>query len=245
MPSANATRQSGKEAKQPSSRNPSFKQTRALRTRENLLDAAGILLAEIGIDRISTNLICARAGVTPPAFYYNFEDKYAVIEALGCRLLERQGAVLKHWLACHASSNSPSYNFDKLVLELIRVIEAEPGGVWISRALHAMPKLIHVRLTMHRSITDNIANACRASCPDLSRDILWRRVRLMVEFGYIAGELVTEEDRIPRSDIIAEAARLLRWMSRGNVLADYPAKTGGLRCAQGRASLCDASKIAP
>ncbi|MFN5821845.1 MAG: TetR/AcrR family transcriptional regulator [Novosphingobium sp.] len=41
-------------------------QKRALATYERLLDAAGELLAEVGVERISTNLVAARAGVSPP-----------------------------------------------------------------------------------------------------------------------------------------------------------------------------------
>src|ERR1700754_4768107 len=77
---------------------PYPKQERAQATYERLLDVAGELLAEVGIDRITTNLICARAGVTPPALYRYFEDKYAVLEALGRRLMERQNIVLERWV---------------------------------------------------------------------------------------------------------------------------------------------------
>ena len=73
------------------------KQERAQQTYELLLDVAGELLAEVGIDRISTNLICTRAGLTPPALYRYFKDKYSVLEALGLRLMERQNAVLEAW----------------------------------------------------------------------------------------------------------------------------------------------------
>ena len=69
-----------------------------MQTRERLLDVAGELLGEVGIERISTNMICARAGVTPPALYRYFKDKYAVLEALGRRLMDRQNAVLFAWL---------------------------------------------------------------------------------------------------------------------------------------------------
>src|SRR5688572_14877345 len=78
------------------------KQERALQTRERLLDVAGELLAEIGIERISTNMICAHAGVTPPALYRYFKDKYAVLEALGRRLMDRQNVVLSAWLDRYA-----------------------------------------------------------------------------------------------------------------------------------------------
>src|SRR3546814_4706745 len=60
-------------------------QDRARQTRKRLLDVAGELLAEVGVERISTNMIAARAGLTPPALYRYFNDKYAVLEALGRR----------------------------------------------------------------------------------------------------------------------------------------------------------------
>ena len=77
-------------------------QDRARQTQGRLLDVAGELLAEVGIEGISTNMIAARAGVTPPALYRYFGDKYAVLEALGRRLMERQNAVLETWIARHA-----------------------------------------------------------------------------------------------------------------------------------------------
>src|SRR3546814_14818475 len=77
-------------------------QDRARQTRKRLLDVAGELLAEVGVERISTNMIAARAGLTPPALYRYFNDKYAVLEALGRRLMERQNAVLEAWFVRHA-----------------------------------------------------------------------------------------------------------------------------------------------
>ena len=60
-------------------------QARAQRTYDALLDAAGHLLGEVGVERISSNMICERAGTTPPAFYRYFDDKYAIIAALAER----------------------------------------------------------------------------------------------------------------------------------------------------------------
>src|ERR1700679_586070 len=77
-------------------------QERAVQTRDHLLDVAGELLGEVGFENISTNMICARAGMTPPALYRYFKDKYAVLEALGERLMARQNAVLFAWLDTYA-----------------------------------------------------------------------------------------------------------------------------------------------
>ena len=59
------------------------RQERAKRTYESILVAAAELLVEVGVERISTNLIAERAGITVPALYRYFPNKYAVINALG------------------------------------------------------------------------------------------------------------------------------------------------------------------
>lgn len=52
-------------------------QQRGAETYERILEVAAALLAEVGIERLSTNLICSKAGLTPPALYQYFPNKYA------------------------------------------------------------------------------------------------------------------------------------------------------------------------
>jgi len=188
------------------------KQARAVQTREMLLDVAGALLGEVGIERVSTNMICARAGVTPPALYRYFKDKYAVIEALGRRLMDRQNEALLAWLDRYAplGIDALGSHVEELLRETARITEAEPGGVWIERALHATPSLVHVRVESHRYVTGHLVNAYAPLLPDIPRDVLWRRVRMGVEFGYVTDEMLHEEDSIARDAVFAEAARILR-----------------------------------
>lgn len=192
------------------------KQERALQTRERLLDVAGALLGEVGIERISTNMICARAGVTPPALYRYFNDKYAVLEALGRRLMDRQNAVLFEWLDRHAPNGleALSEHTEDLLRATADVTAAEPGAIWTLRALRAVPQLAHVRIESHRMVTDRMVKACAPLVPELPKKVLWRRVRISIEFGFAADEMLNEEDLIKRDDIIREAARMLRWSLR-------------------------------
>src|SRR5271163_1217856 len=108
------------------------RQDRALQTYERLLDVAGELLAEVGIERISTNLICARAGMTPPALYRYFKDKYAVLEALGQRLMDRQNAVLFAWLERCAPQGLAALTdgVEQLMRDTADVTASEPGAIW-------------------------------------------------------------------------------------------------------------------
>jgi AcrR family transcriptional regulator len=188
------------------------RQERAVQTYERLLDVAGELLAETGIERISTNQICARAGMTPPALYRYFRDKYAVLEALGRRLMDRQNAALFAWLDRYAPQGLEALG--AAVEELLRatadVTAREPGAIWTLRALRAVPQLAHVRIASHRLVTDRMVEAYAPLLPEMPRETLWRRVRISVEFGFAVDEMLNEESLIARDDLFRDAALLLR-----------------------------------
>lgn len=188
------------------------KQERAQATYERLLDVAGELLADVGIDRITTNLICARAGMTPPALYRYFADKYAVLEALGQRLMARQNLVLEEWIARHSPGGIDALrgHVEELLIANAQVTRSEPGAVWILRALHASPRLIHVRLESHRYVTDRLVEAYARHLPDVDREALWQRLRISVELGFSADEMTQEESRVDRGFALSHVARLLR-----------------------------------
>lgn len=189
------------------------KQERAQATYERLLDVAGALLGEVGLDRISTNMICARAGLTPPALYRYFNNKYAVLEALGRRLMARQNAVLEQWIARYVDQGIAALRdgVGELLRDTAAVTQSEPGAVWILRALHATPQLVHVRLESHRYVTDRLVQAYIRYLPDVDRDELWHRLRLSVELGFAADEMLQEETRISPEMAMKHVAALLRF----------------------------------
>lgn len=192
------------------------KQERAQQTYDLLLNVAGELLAEVGSDRISTNLICARAGLTPPALYRYFDDKYAVLEALGRRLMARQNEALEAWIARHEPGGVDALraNIEELLRATAEVTATEPGAVWILRALHASPRLVHVRLESHRYVTDRLTDAYLRAGTRMDRDALWRRLRVTVEMGFAIDTMLQEEDTLTSDQTFRYAARLLK--------ADFP-----------------------
>ena len=187
-------------------------QARARHTQGRLLDVAGALLAEVGIERISTNMIAARAGVSPPALYRYFGDKYAVLEALGRRLMARQNDVLEAWLARHAPGGIAAMadHIGDLLAENAAVTRAEPGAVWTLRALHATPRLVHIRLESHRHVTGRLVDACAPHLAQVDPETLWARLRLAVELGFAADEMLYEEQRVSADAVIADVASMLR-----------------------------------
>jgi AcrR family transcriptional regulator len=186
-------------------------QDRAYRTRERLLDVAGALLGELGIERISTNLVAQRAGMTPPALYRHFRDKYDLLGALCERLMRRQDGVLLAWIDRWQSGGQAvlTAQLGDLFRLTAQVTTSEPGGVWIERALRAVPQMAPIRLASHRYVTDRITDVLCEQAPHQDRAVVWRQVRLAVELGYAADEMLHEEDRIAREDLFADAARAI------------------------------------
>lgn len=135
-----------------------------------------------------------------------------MLEALGRRLMERQNAVLEAWLAHHGPDGIAAMadHIGDLLAQNAAVTRADPGAVWILRALHASPRLVHVRLESHRHVTDRLTDACAAHLAAPDRPALWSLLRLAVELGFAADEMLYEEDRVSADAVRADVAAMLR-----------------------------------
>jgi AcrR family transcriptional regulator len=182
-------------------------QARALATRELLLETTSELLGEVGVERLSSNLICARAGLTPPAFYRYFKDKYAALAELGEGLMEAQNAAMAPLLAAGAATET---DLRALILETIAATNAFPGGPWVLRVLRAVPALQHIRLQSHQRVAKAIATAAMpARASRAVRARLALQARLLVDMGYAAVELAFDEPDLNQDELAASAAQAL------------------------------------
>lgn len=179
-------------------------QKRALATYERLLDAAGTLLAAVGVDRISTNLVAAKAGVSPPTLYNYFTDKYDVLAALGRRLMAQQNALVALDPAQDEAAIAAS------LIAHVTLTRASPGGPWVMRMLRAVPQLAQVRLESHRALTAALVRRAWIAAPWTDRRALERQARLAVDLGYAAIELVFDEPELDVAAVMADAARAIR-----------------------------------
>lgn len=179
-------------------------QKRALATYEKLLDAAGELLAELGVERISTNLVAARAGVSPPTLYHYFADKYALLAALGERLMAAQNALVAF------DSGQDEAAIAQILRDHVVLTRASPGGPWVMRMLRAVPQLAEVRLASHRELAAALAARAMEQDPGADPAVLERRARLAVDLGYAAIELVFDEPGLDEAAIMADAAQAIR-----------------------------------
>jgi AcrR family transcriptional regulator len=171
-------------------------QQRATETYELILDVTARTLADVGIERLSTNLVCERAGLSPPALYRYFPNKYALLSELGQRLMQRQNERVDHWITLEVFSGgieSLEHALEGLILDTYQVTVETVGGVWIMRALRAVPALQEVRLASHAAVTHEQALLLAKALPKANAAELKLVSRIVVELIYATVEMIFDE----------------------------------------------------
>ena len=192
-------------------------QQRATETYERILVATAQTLCDVGIERLSTNLVCERAGLTPPALYRYFPNKYALLSVLGDRLLEKQNERIDHWITQELLTSSPQVlerALADLILDTYRVTHATLGGMWILKGLRAVPVLEHVRLDSHRRVASAQAQAMAAAFPLADPQTLFTVARVVVEMIHATVELLFDESLDPQHVCAMVAAMIASHLDR-------------------------------
>lgn len=171
-------------------------QQRATETYERILEVTAQTLADVGIERLSTNLVCERAGLTPPALYRYFPNKYALLSELGQRLMQAQNARVDRWITLEVFAGgveSLERAIEGLIVDTYEATVQTVGGVWIMRALRAVPALQEVRLASHAAVTQEQARLLAQALPEADAAELQLVSRVVVELIYATVEMIFDE----------------------------------------------------
>jgi AcrR family transcriptional regulator len=190
-------------------------QQRAIDTFELILQVTGRLLGEVGVERLSTNLICEAAGITPPALYRYFPNKYAILKELGERLMAAQNKAYRAWVdkerhipydGTHAGAVRRLKDMQAAINE---ATWAFPGAIWVMRALRALPVLQQVLFDSHESVSETSYQALRGRFPHAEEDALRFAMRLSTEVMYSATEMVMDNPHLDADMINGEVAEMV------------------------------------
>jgi AcrR family transcriptional regulator len=184
-------------------------QERGAQTMERVLRAAAELLQETGFENLSTNAICERAGLTPPALYRYFPNKYAVMRELGERLMDRQNEALAQWAASGLPDDDVAGSIAQVLKTTLDVTRDATAGGWIMRSLHASPLLSEVRLNSHRKMTGQLAAWASQKWPDADAHRVFAAMRLSIEIGYAVVEMIVDDETLDADALIAQTAEMI------------------------------------
>lgn len=188
-------------------------QQRAIRTYEAILSATGELLQEVGLERISTNNIAERAGVTVPALYRYFPNKYAVLNALGLRLMEAQDEVFQRWQTRYVAGKPVQSMLDSvyyLLYEIYDVTSKFPGGLEVMHGMQAMAPLQEVRLDSQWAVAENFGRIWSRTLDVHFTPAMYRRARFAVSMGFMTVQLALEDNRLDPDLVLQDGAEALK-----------------------------------
>jgi len=188
-------------------------QERAKRTYEAILYAAAELLVEVGVERISTNIIAQKAGITVPALYRYFPNKYAVLSALGASCMDKQNAVFQFWLDQYSGQSSPELllgDFYSLLSHTYDVTQGQVSGLQVVQALRAVAPLRDVRLASRRLISSRFATVIAELLGRKVDELLITRARLTIDSAFTIVEMAMEEPSVPTERLLREGARMIQ-----------------------------------
>ena len=189
------------------------RQDRAKRTYEAILEAAAELLVEVGVERISTNLTAERAGITVPALYRYFPNKYAMLNALGAVLMDRQNEVAQQWFETHLGNGDPEQligNIYELLKLTYDVTREQTGGLEVVQSLRAVGPLQELRLTSHRLVASQFATLLGELLGQPVDELLNMQARLSVDMGYAIVEMALEDDSLAYEQTLRQGALMIQ-----------------------------------
>lgn len=188
-------------------------QERAKRTYEAILAAAAELLVEVGVERISTNLVAGRAGITVPALYRYFPNKYAVLNALGAVLMDKQNAIFQQWFDHYLEGGDPQRLLDN-IYELLKrtfdVTREQVGGLEVVQALRAVAPLQEVRRASHRLVASQFATIVAELLALPVDERLLTQAWLSIDTGYAIVEMALEDESLSTDILLREGSRMIQ-----------------------------------
>lgn len=198
-------------------------QERAKRTYEAILAAAAELLVEVGVERISTNLVAERAGITVPALYRYFPNKYAVLNAMGAALMDKQNQVFQQWFDHYLALGDQQLLLDN-IYELLKrtydVTREQVGGLEVVQALRAVAPLQEVRLASHRVVASQLATIIDELLARPADELLKIRALVTIETSYAIVEMALEDDSLSTETLLREGSRMMQLYWQGFMPAE-------------------------
>ena len=136
----------------------------------------------------------------------------SVVE-LARRLMDAQDEVFLAWLdrtgtESRAMDDVVARNIE-LRKDLVRVTRAQPGGMWILRAIRAVPQLHEVRVESRDKVLARHLETLREYYPKVSEEQLRVASRLTEEISYSVIEMLLEDPTLDEDRVIQESA----WMT--------------------------------
>ena len=186
-------------------------QARALDTVEVILETSGVILEEAGFEQLNTNLVAKRAEISVPALYRYFPNKYAILKALGDRIMHQQDEAVLAWLYAGGLSvegtSARISSVHSILRRVLAITRAFPGNIAIARALRSVPAMRDSRLKARDRMTGELYTVLKDIFPAVPATTLRLSTKLCLELIQASIDMVLEEPGPDAEGVLHETAR--------------------------------------
>ena len=193
-------------------RRGAHRQQRGLRRVDEILTEAGALFAEVGYDKATTNMIAARAGLSPGSLYQYFPNKEAIAQAYALAATTRLHQVYDAVLVPEIVG-LPLWDFlDTYIESLIAAAREFPGYLSLSIASTISPPIALALSALNGGIVDRVDELLRVRWRAIDPEL--RRVRGIISRRVFLTLLpLILEDNVPDAHLIVQELKTMLFFS--------------------------------
>jgi len=156
------------------------RQQRGMLRVEEILQAAGVLFAERGYDKVTTNMIAARAGVSPGSLYQFFPNREAIAQAFAANATEHLHRVYDTLLSSEVLA-LPLQSFLSIFIDRIVAFNRDyPGFLALQLGSTLSPSLALVLAEFQQGLQTRLDALLAAYWPHSTRE--QRQLPLLVSY---------------------------------------------------------------
>ncbi len=185
-------------------RRQAHRQKRGLLRVEEILSAAGALFAEVGYDKATTNMIAARAGISPGSLYQFFPNKESITQAFAADVTEHLHQVYVTILSSEVVALPLRTFVETFIDRLVAFNRKHPGYLALELGSTLSSPLAHVLADLHQGIQADLDAIFAARWPQSTQE--QRRLPLLVSYRLFFAllPLVLEGEGEPQHAIVHE-----------------------------------------
>ncbi len=161
-------------------RRQAHRQKRGLLRVEEILHAAGALFAEVGYDKATTNMIAARAGISPGSLYQFFPNKETITQAFAADTTEHLHQVYDTILSSEVITLPLRAFVDTFIDMLVAFNRNHPGYLALALGSTLSSPLALVLADFHQGILAHLDALFAARWPQSTQE--QRRLPLLVSY---------------------------------------------------------------
>lgn len=170
-------------------------QQRSQKRIDEILDVTARLLAQVGLDDLTTVLIARELGISVGSVYHYFPNKFAILYAVGEHWLEEMTAILQAIENWDLDELGVDGFVDQYCDGMLHVYRQQIAVLPLVRAMFTVPELRELDERHDEEIIDCLVGVCRRLGSKKKEDELNRIGRLLLETSHALFLVIVKQNR--------------------------------------------------